>query len=139
VSASVALGIAALCAISGSFIWSAVRTWHDPGKFDTTVNHLSRRCPDSVARGLARGIAVVAAAFTSLTLFVISALLGFLLGQQTVGASAAVVFFLAYLAAIPLLVVIVVFNRPKLLVVPYMRHLDRAEIRADNRRRRRRR
>jgi hypothetical protein len=46
-----------------------------------------------------------------------------LLGQRTVGASAAVAFFFAYLAAIPLLVVIVVFNRPKFLIVPYMRHL----------------
>jgi hypothetical protein len=56
-----------------------------------------------------------------------------------VGASAAVAFFCVYLAAVPLLTVIVVFNRPKFLVVPYMRHLDRAGIKAYNRRRRRRR
>jgi hypothetical protein len=133
----IALGIAALCVISGFFIWSAVRTWRDPEKFDATVNNL--RLPGSVARGCARGIAVVAAAFTSLALFGISWILGLLLGHQRVGASAAVAFFFAYLAAVPLLVVIVVFNRPKFLVVPYMRHLDRAGIKADNGRRRRRR
>lgn len=132
----IALGIAALCVISGFFIWSAVRTWRDPEKFDATVNNLGL---GSVAQGCARGIVVVAAAFTSLALFVISWILGLLLGQQRVGASAAVAFFCAYLAAVPLLAVIVVFNRPKFLVVPYMRHLDRAGIKADNRRRRRRR
>jgi hypothetical protein len=132
----IALGIAALCVISGFFIWSAVRTWRDPEKFDATVNNLGL---GSLARGCARGIAVVAAAFTSLALFVISWILGLLLGQQRVGASAAVAFFCVYLAAVPLLTVIVVFNRPKFLVVPYMRHLDRAGIKADNRRRRRRR
>jgi hypothetical protein len=38
-------------------------------------------------------------------------------------------FVAAFTAAVPLLAVIVVFNRPRFLVVPYMRHLDRAAIR----------
>lgn len=113
------------------YAWVAVRTWRDPDRFARTASMMSFRVGAHVGRGLARGSAVVAAAFVCLALFCSCAAL------SNVGPKAGAWHVVtggllgAFMAAFPVLACIVMFNRPRFLVVPYMRHLDRAQIRDD--------
>lgn len=82
-----------------------------------------------VGRGLARGVAVVGAAFVCLACFVFAGLAGMASANPGTWKWVAGAFAAVAVAAMPLLAVIVVFNRPRFLVVPYMRQLDRPTIR----------
>jgi hypothetical protein len=111
------------------FVWLAIRTWRRPDYFASTAETLSFRVGRSVGSGLARGVVVVAGAFVCLGCFVLFGLVGMASASPGVWKWVAGAFGAACVAAVPLLATIVIFNRPRFLVVPYMRHLDRAAIR----------
>ncbi|MBS2965117.1 hypothetical protein KGA66_18820 [Actinocrinis puniceicyclus] len=110
-------------------VWIAVRTWRNPNRFGRTAEILSFRVGESVGRGLARGVAVVAGALVCGGCVILSGAVGMASPNPEVWKWVAGAFLVAFVAAVPLLIVIVVFNRPRFLVVPYMRHLNRAAIR----------
>ena len=110
-------------------VWLAVRTWRDPDRLGRTAEILSFRLGESVGRGLARGVVVLAGALVCAGFFILSGAVGMALPNPGVWKWVAGAFLVAFVATVPLLVVIVVFNRPRFLVVPYMRHLDRTAIR----------
>lgn len=110
-------------------VWFAVRTWRDVEQFSRTASILSTKVGDAVGRGLARGVAVVGAASVCLACFVFAGLAGMASANPGVWKWVAGAFVAVAVAAVPLLAVIVVFNRPRFLIVPYMRELDRATIR----------
>lgn len=131
VSGAVGLCLVVICflGMAAFNVWLAVRTWRNPEHFSRTASILSTRVGAEVGRGLARGVAVVGGAFVCLTCFLFAGLAG--MGSTSPGVWKWVVgvFGAAFTASVPLLAVIVVFNRPRFLVVPYMRYLDRAAIR----------
>jgi hypothetical protein len=98
-------------------------------EFSRTASILSTRVSDEVSRGLARGVAVVGAAFVCLACFVFTGLAGMASTKPGAWKWVAGAFLAAFMAAWPLLAVIVKFNRPRFPVVPYMRQLDRVAIR----------
>jgi hypothetical protein len=124
-----ALVMACFYGMAAFHVWLALHTWRNPDRFGSTAGILSFRVGESVGRGLARGVAVVAGAFVCLPCFTLSAAVGMASPSPGVWKWVAGAFLAGFVAAVPLLAVIVVFNRPRFLVVPYMRHLDRAAIR----------
>lgn len=125
----VALVMMCFIGMAAFHAWLAISTWGDPDRFGRTASLLSFRVGEFVGRGLARGVAVVAGASLCLACFMLSALAGMASPAPGVWKWISVCLLAGYLAAVPLLAVIVAFNRPRFLVVPYMRHLDRTAIR----------
>jgi hypothetical protein len=118
------------------YTWVAVRTWRDPDRFARTASMMSSRVGSHVGRGLARGSIVVAAASICLALFCTCAAFTNISPKARVWHEVSGGFLGAFIATFPVLTCIVMFNRPRFLVVPYMRHLDRAQIRDDRKRKR---
>jgi hypothetical protein len=110
----------------------AVRTWTDAGRFDETASFFRRRASTAVANGLARGIAVFAAQWICAACAVILVMIG-MASRSGAWMVTAAFLFAGFFATFPLLFMICLFNRPRPLVVPYMRDLDRAAIRAASR------
>ncbi len=120
-------GVAAAC------VRIAVRTWKDPGRFDETASAFRVRAGKPTSNGLARGVAVFAAQWVCMACAVVLVVIG---GgpRPSAWTAAAGVFFAGFFVGFPLLFSISIFNRPRSLVVPYKRNLDRAAIRAAARR-----
>ncbi|MEU6171309.1 hypothetical protein ABZ832_05225 [Streptantibioticus parmotrematis] len=107
--------------------WYAVRLWRDPSLPRDDDLPFTMRVSKSTARGLARGIAVV-----TWTYFCIAALVTCGVAWSAWSGLRAVgwVFIAGFAGSVPLLVLVVTFNRPRFLVIPSARHLTRADIKA---------
>lgn len=90
---------------------------------------MSLRIGSTAADGLARGLVVYAAQFVCLLLMCVCVGFGDPSRQGGVFRWVGVGLLACFVAGIPLLVVITWFNQPRFLVVPYLRHLDRAALR----------
>ncbi|MBY8888632.1 hypothetical protein K7472_27870 [Streptomyces sp. PTM05] len=76
------------------------------------------------ARGLARGIAIVTWTYLCIAALVTCGVAWS--GLRAVGW----VFTAGFVGSVPLLVLVVAFNRPRFLVIPSARHLTRADVKA---------
>jgi hypothetical protein len=118
-----------LGAIAAWFASLAIRLWRDSSRFDHAVDVFTGQLSATAAEGLARGFVVPAAQFLCLELFCACAAFG------GVGPGAgwlrwpAAVLLVCFMAGFPLIFAITLFNRPRFLVVPYLRHVDPALLR----------
>ncbi|MBR7839180.1 hypothetical protein KDL01_38315 [Actinospica durhamensis] len=115
--------------LAGRMCWLAVRQWRDPGQFGRGTAFMSSGLGPTAADGLVRGFVVYAAQFVCLLLMCACVGLGDPSRQDGGFRWVAVALLVCFTAGFPLLVAITWFNQPRFLVVPYLRHLDRAALR----------
>ena len=111
--------------------WLAWKVWHDPGSFEGAVALAQGRLDRRTARSVARGLAAVAIYFDWLFAVMVFDLALPVIPHTAAWETVAAI-IVAGLIVWPLVILwVTAFNRPKFLIVPYQRHLTRADLRED--------